>query len=134
MIGRDEECWGRRKRLGRSEGERPYRRGEGRERLTDRMTGGRGGRVPGEGGQDRHREAVRGMETRASSWDARGGARCWGQEAPAGKRQAEVVWREDGKVAAPAMAGAVGREASGETGRAEWEAAARALAGAMPSW
>jgi hypothetical protein len=55
MIGRDGECWGRRKRLeeffwgkrkraGRGEGERPNRR----------------------------RETVRGMETRASSWTARG--------------------------------------------------------------
>ncbi len=27
-----------------------------------------------------------------------GGARRWGREAPAGKRQAEVGWREEGKV------------------------------------
>jgi hypothetical protein len=58
--------------LGRREGEKPNRRGEGRERLTDRMAGGRGSCGAGEGGQDRHREAVRGMETRASSWNARG--------------------------------------------------------------
>ncbi len=44
------------------------------------------------------------------------------------------MWREEGKEATPALAGAVGREAVAETGRAEWEAAARALAWAMPSW
>jgi hypothetical protein len=63
------------------------------------------------------------------------GARCWGREAPVGKRQAVVVGHEDeGKAAVPAMAGAAGREASAGTRRKEWEAAARALAGAVPSW
>ncbi len=95
-----EECWGKRKRLVKREGERPNRR----------------------------RETVRGMETRASSWSARR-ERGAGGERHRRKRQVEVGWREVGKGVAPAMMGALEREASAGIERAEWKVAARALAG-----